>query len=74
MLMVGITSFGALGFMLAPTLLRLLGVAPDVYTGALGFLRVTGANIRWRLRTERIWTIVNERSRRGTRLAIGAGA
>jgi putative MATE family efflux protein len=47
MLMVVITSvlFGALGFMLAPMLLRLLGVAPEVYAGALGFLRVSFAGI-----------------------------
>jgi putative MATE family efflux protein len=47
MLMVMITSvvFGAIGFVLAPTLLRLLGVAPDVYQGALGFLRVSFVGI-----------------------------
>jgi putative MATE family efflux protein len=47
MLMVVITSvvFGALGFVLAPSLLRLLGVAPDVYQGALGFLRVSFVGI-----------------------------
>jgi MATE family, multidrug efflux pump len=31
---------GAVGFIAAPYLLELLGVAPDVYHGALGFLRV----------------------------------
>ena len=47
MLMVVITSvvFGALGFILAPLLLRLLGVAPEVYAGALGFLRVSFVGI-----------------------------
>jgi putative MATE family efflux protein len=47
MLMVMITSvvFGALGFALAPALLHLLGVAPDVYQGALGFLRVSFVGI-----------------------------
>lgn len=32
---------GSAGFFLAPGLLTLLGVAPDVYTGALGFMRVS---------------------------------
>ncbi len=47
MLMVVITSavFGALGFALTPALLELLGVAPDVYKGALGFLRVSFVGI-----------------------------
>jgi putative MATE family efflux protein len=47
MLMVVVTSllFGAIGFALAPQLLRLLGVAPDVYAGALGFLRVSFVGI-----------------------------
>lgn len=47
MLMVVITSvlFGALGYALAPLLLRLLGVAPEVYAGALGFLRVSFVGI-----------------------------
>jgi putative MATE family efflux protein len=47
MLMVVITSvvFGALGFALAPALLELLGVAPEVYKGALGFLRVSFVGI-----------------------------
>lgn len=47
MLMVVITSivFGAIGFVLAPALLHLLGVAPDVYSGALGFLRVSFVGI-----------------------------
>ena len=47
MLMVVMTSvvFGALGFVLAPVLLRLLGVAPEVYAGALGFLRVSFVGI-----------------------------
>ena len=43
MIMVVITSFllGALGYVAAPYLLTLLGVAPDVYAGALGFMRVS---------------------------------
>jgi putative MATE family efflux protein len=43
MMMVAITSvvLGAAGYVLAPYLLELLGVAPDVYTGALGFMRVS---------------------------------
>jgi putative MATE family efflux protein len=43
MLMVAITSvlLGGAGFYLAPHLLDLLGVAPDVYTGALGFMRAS---------------------------------
>jgi putative MATE family efflux protein len=47
MLMVVITSvvFGAIGFVLAPALLELLGVAPAVYEGALGFLRVSFVGI-----------------------------
>lgn len=47
MLMVVITSviFGALGYVLAPRLLTLLGVAPDVYANALGFMRVSFVGI-----------------------------
>lgn len=43
MLMVTITSviLGAIGYGLTPYLLKLLGVAPDVYVGALGFMRVS---------------------------------
>lgn len=43
MIMVAITSIvlGALGFVLSPLLLHLLGVAPDVFKGALGFMRVS---------------------------------
>jgi putative MATE family efflux protein len=43
MIMVAITSaiLGSLGFALSPHLLRLLGVAPDVFAGALGFMRVS---------------------------------
>ena len=43
MMMVAVTSvfLGALGYFLAPYLLELLGVAPDVYSGALGFMRVS---------------------------------
>lgn len=32
---------GGLGFIAAPGLLRLMGVAPDVFSGALGFMRVS---------------------------------
>jgi len=32
---------GTIGYFVAPTLLRLMGVAPDVYAGALGFMRVS---------------------------------
>jgi Na+-driven multidrug efflux pump len=47
MLMVVVTSivFGALGYALAPLLLKLLGVAQDVYINALGFLRVSFVGI-----------------------------
>ncbi|WP_088342589.1 MULTISPECIES: MATE family efflux transporter [Rhodomicrobium] len=43
MLMVAVTSavLGTAGFVLAPYLLGLLAVAPDVYDGALGFMRVS---------------------------------
>src|ERR1700684_1774730 len=43
MMMVAITSavLGAAGYVLAPYLLDLLGVADDVYAGALGFMRVS---------------------------------
>jgi putative MATE family efflux protein len=43
MAMVAITSvvLGTLGYVLTPYLLELLGVAPDVYDGALGFMRVS---------------------------------
>src|SRR4249919_2538158 len=43
MIMVALTSFvlGTLGYILSPHLLRLLGVAPDVYAGALAFMRVS---------------------------------
>lgn len=45
--MVMITSvfFGAVGFALASALRELLGVAPDVFHGALGFLRVSFVGI-----------------------------
>ena len=36
---------GGLGFAFAPALLRLMGVAPDVYPGALGFMRVSFAGL-----------------------------
>jgi putative MATE family efflux protein len=47
MLMVTVTSavLGAAGYAIAPPLLRLLGVAPDVYAGALGFMRVSFVGI-----------------------------
>ena len=47
MMMVAITSviLGAAGYVLAPYLLELLGVAPDVYHGALGFMRVSFVGI-----------------------------
>jgi putative MATE family efflux protein len=47
MMMVTVTSavLGAAGFALAPYLLELLGVAPDVYAGALGFMRVSFVGI-----------------------------
>lgn len=43
MIMVALTSIvlGAIGYGLTPFLLRLLGVAPDVHDGALGFMRVS---------------------------------
>jgi putative MATE family efflux protein len=43
MMMVTITSavLGAAGYAMAPYLLQLLGVEPDVYAGALGFMRVS---------------------------------
>jgi putative MATE family efflux protein len=47
MMMVTVTSavLGAVGFALAPLLLELMGVEPDVYVGALGFMRVSFAGI-----------------------------
>ena len=47
MMMVAVTSviLGAAGYALAPYLLELLGVAPDVYSGALGFMRVSFVGI-----------------------------
>jgi putative MATE family efflux protein len=43
LLMVAIISIalGAIGYFLAPVILHLMGVAPDVYTNALGFMRVS---------------------------------
>ena len=43
MMMVAVTSavLGSAGYVIAPYLLELLGVAPDVYSGALGFMRVS---------------------------------
>jgi putative MATE family efflux protein len=47
MVLVAISSviLGALGYTLAPYLLELLGVASDVYSGALGFMRVSFVGI-----------------------------
>jgi putative MATE family efflux protein len=47
MMMVTITSavLGAAGYAVAPYLLELLGVEPDVYAGALGFMRVSFVGI-----------------------------
>jgi putative MATE family efflux protein len=47
MIMVVLTSIvlGTLGYIAAPYLLTLLGVAPDVYAGALGFMRVSFVGI-----------------------------
>ncbi len=47
MLMVTVTSavLGAAGYVVAPLLLELLGVASDVYAGALGFMRVSFVGI-----------------------------
>jgi putative MATE family efflux protein len=43
MMMVALTSIvlGAAGYLLSPYLLKLLGVASDVYNGALGFMRIS---------------------------------
>ncbi|HTM04456.1 MAG TPA: MATE family efflux transporter [Vicinamibacterales bacterium] len=43
LLMVALTSviLGAIGYVIAPGLLRLMGVAPEVYDGALQFMRVS---------------------------------
>jgi putative MATE family efflux protein len=47
MMMVAVTSvvLGAAGYLLTPYLLELLGVAPDVYVNALGFMRVSFVGI-----------------------------
>ena len=47
MMMVTVTSavLGAAGYTLAPLLLDVLGVAPDVHAGALGFMRVSFVGI-----------------------------
>jgi putative MATE family efflux protein len=47
MMMVAITSavLGAAGYLLAPSLLTLLGVASDVHAGALGFMRVSSIGV-----------------------------
>ncbi|MDB4949169.1 MAG: transporter [Gemmatimonadetes bacterium] len=36
---------GGVGYLCAPMLLRVMGVAPDVYRGALGFMRVSFAGL-----------------------------
>jgi putative MATE family efflux protein len=41
MVMLASLVLGTIGFFVAPGLLRLMGVAPDVYPGALGFMRVS---------------------------------
>lgn len=41
MVILASVTLGALGFAAAPALLRLMGVGPDVYPGALGFMRVS---------------------------------
>src|SRR5271163_4408776 len=43
MVMVALTSviLGTAGYLLTPSLLTLVGVAPEVYSGALGFMRVS---------------------------------
>jgi putative MATE family efflux protein len=43
MVVIAALVLGAGGYLLAPTLLRLMGVAADVYPGALGFMRVSFA-------------------------------
>ena len=47
MVMVAASSIilGTAGYVLTPHLLELLGVAPDVYQGALGFMRVSFTGI-----------------------------
>lgn len=47
LLMIAIVSvvLSVIGYLLAPTLLHLMGVAPDVYGGALGFMRVSFAGL-----------------------------
>lgn len=47
LLMVALSSLvlGAGGYLGAPALLRLMGVAPEVYPGALGFMRVSFAGL-----------------------------
>lgn len=47
MVMVAFVSivFGAFGYVASPFLLRVLGVAPDVFAGALGFMRVSFVGI-----------------------------
>ncbi len=37
--------FGAAGYLLSPVLLRAMGVAPSVFVGALGFMRVSFVGI-----------------------------
>ncbi|MGI4941970.1 MAG: MATE family efflux transporter, partial [Janthinobacterium lividum] len=42
LMVIGVSvALGSLGFLLAPSILHMLGVAPEVYAEALGFLRVS---------------------------------
>lgn len=41
MVMLASLVLGTIGYFVAPALLQLMGVAPDVYAGALGFMRVS---------------------------------
>ena len=41
MVMLASIVLGTIGYFVAPSLLHLMGVAPDVYLGALGFMRVS---------------------------------
>lgn len=53
LLMVSVVSvvFGIIGYTLAPSILRLMGVTSDVYTDALGFMRVSFAGISFTFMT-----------------------
>ena len=41
MVVLASVAFGSLGYVMAPTVLRLMGVEPDVLLGAIQFLRVS---------------------------------